>query len=99
MVYEGFVSPSTLNDDFNNTQFDVKRALRISQQEIKQLISDLGDPNRPLIIDGKKFEGSDKFSTAATLALNNKMESLQNQTTSIISVFSELYKLEKSLTP
>ena len=99
MAYEGFVPPSTLNDDFNNIKFDVKGALRISQQEIKTLIAELGDPTQALIIDGKKFEGSDKFSTAATLALNNKMESLQNQTTSIISVFSELYKLEKSLTP
>ena len=97
MVYQGVVSPAQLTVGFNNVHFDAKAALRASQNEIRELISELGDPDKDLIIDGKRYRGAEKFSAAATLALNNKMEQLSSSTTTILSVFSELYKMEKSL--
>ena len=97
MVYQGVVSPAQLTVGFNNVHFDAKAALRASQSQIGELITELGDSNKDLIIDGKRYKGADKFSAAATLALNNKMEQLSSSTTTILSVFSELYKMEKSL--
>lgn len=69
----------------------------MSQNQIGELITELGDPDKDLIIDGRRFKGADKFGAAATLALNNKMEQLSSSTTTIISVFSELYRLERQL--
>lgn len=97
MVYQGVISPVQVTEGLNNVHFDVKAAVRASQSEIRILIDELGDPNKDLIVDGKKYSGSEKFGAAASLALTNKMAQLQDTTTSIIGVFSELYKLEKSL--
>jgi hypothetical protein len=98
MVFNGNVPPVEVNNAVANSNYDVKRAMRISQSEIKTLINDMADPTKlDIIIDGKRYAKSDTITLS--LALNNKMEALQNQTSSIISVFSELYKLEKSITP
>lgn len=97
MVYQGVMSPVQVTERLNNVHYDVKKALRVSQDQIRELISDIGDPTKDLVIDGKRYSGADKFGPAATLALNNKMEQLSSSTTTILSVFTELYKLEKSL--
>lgn len=92
-----FVSPIQADDALTNVPVDVKGAVRLSQDEIKSYIRMLADPTAALIIDGVKFEGEDKFNAAATLLLTNKLEQLTNQSSSMISVLSELYKLEKSI--
>jgi len=97
MAYQGVVSPITVTERLNYVHFDVKTALKSSQTQINVLIDELGDPDKDLIIDGKAYKGADKFSAAATLAVTNKMDQLQNSTTTILSVFTELYKLEKSI--
>ena len=97
MAYQGVVSPAQLTERLNNVHYDVKTALRASQSQIGELISELGDPDKDLVIDGRRYKGAEKFSAAATLALNNKMEQLSSSTTTIISVFSELYRMEKQL--
>lgn len=97
MAYRGVVSPAQLTESFNNVHFDAKTALRASQSQIQELISELGDPDKDLVIDGRRYKGADKFNPAATLALNNKMEQLSSSTTTILSVFTELYRLEKQL--
>jgi len=97
MAYQGVVSPSSVTEELNYVHFDVKKALRASQDQIKQLISDFADPNKDLVIDGKRFSGANKFGPAASLALTNKMEQLSSSTTTILSVFTELYKMEKTL--
>jgi hypothetical protein len=97
MAYQGVISPVQVTEELNYIHFDVKAALRASQSDIRILIDELGDPTKDLIIDGKKYSGADKFGPAASLALTNKLSQLQDTTTSILGVFSELYKLEKSL--
>ena len=98
MTYQGITAPSSMASELNEEHFDVKKALRISQSDINALVDEMADPNKDLVIDGKRFKGADKTGTAAILALNNKMEQLQNQSSSIVSVFSTLFSLEKSLT-
>ena len=97
MAYQGVVSPSAVTERLNYIHFDVKTALKASQSQITELIDELGDPAKDLVIDGKRYKGADKFGAAATLAVTNKMDQLQNSTTTILSVFTELYKLEKSI--
>jgi hypothetical protein len=97
MVFNGNVSPTEVNSTLANVNFDVKHGLRANQKEINDILAELSDSTKDLVIDGQRFSGEDKFGTAATLVVNNKMEELQNSTTTIISVFSEMYKLEKSL--
>ena len=97
MAYRGVVPTVAVNEELNNANFDVKKALRISQAQINELVSEIADPNKDLVIDGNVFHGPDKTNAAATVALNNKLESLSNQSTSIIGVFQQLYQLEKTL--
>jgi len=96
MAYEGNIAPVQVAEQLNNVNFDVKRALRASQAEINAMISDIGDPNKKsIVINGQEI---DKTNTVQlTLAVNNRMDQLSTQSTTILSVFSELYKLEKSL--
>jgi archaellum component FlaF (FlaF/FlaG flagellin family) len=96
MAYQGNISPAQVNAQLNNVHYDVKMALRATQSEITQLISDLGDPDKTTItVDGRVIKKSD--TVTLQLAVSNKLEQLSNQSTTILSVFSELYKLEKSL--
>ena len=97
MAYQGVISPSELTAKLNYVHFDVKKALRDSQSQIKQILSDFADPNKDLIIDGMRFPASQKYGAAASLALTDKMAKLSDSTTTILSVFTELYKMEKSL--
>lgn len=96
MAYQGVVSSAQVTDRLNNVHFDVKAAVRIAQSDIRQLISDMADPAKTfLVVDGRKIYKSD--ATTLQIAVTNKLDELSNQTTTILSVFSELYKLEKSL--
>jgi hypothetical protein len=96
MTFSGNVPAIQVTESLNQIHYSPKTALRVSQQDIADLISDMADPNKTsIIIDGREIDKKDTITLS--LALNDKMERLQNQTTSIISVFSELYKLEKSL--
>ena len=97
MVYQPVVPAADVTNELNGGVFDVKKALRISQEDINKLVDEMADSTKDLIIDGRRFSGADKFGSAATLALNNKLEELQNQSTSIVSVFSTLFQLEKTL--
>jgi hypothetical protein len=98
MAYQGNVAPIQVMDSLNGTNLDVKRALKNTQSQINDIIAAFADPNRPLVIDGRKFTTeAEKNSQACILAVNNKMEQLQNQNTTIVSVFSELFRLEKSI--
>lgn len=98
MAYQGLFPTTEVTTEMNNEHFDVKRALRASQDDINTLVDELADPNKDLIIDGRRFSGADKVGPAATLALNNKLQELENQSSSIVSVFSTLFSMEKSLT-
>ena len=96
MAYQGNISAVEVSDQLVNARFDVKRALRVSQDGIAQLISDLGDNTKTsVVIDGRTISKSDTITLG--LAVSNKMEQLQNQTQSIVSIFSELFRLEKTL--
>ncbi len=96
MAYQGIPSPAAITDELNGARFDVKRAIRVSQAEISQIISDMGDETKTtIVIDGKEIKKSDTITLS--LAVQNKMDSLQNQTTTILSVFSQLFSMEKSL--
>jgi len=96
MAYQGNISPVQVAEQLNNVNYDVKRALRASQQEINTMISDLGNPNKSVItINGQPIDKKNTFQL--TIAVNDRMEQLSTQSTTILSVFSELYKLEKSL--
>jgi len=97
MAFTGNVPPVEVLSNLNGVNIDIKRGLRLSEQQIKDILSELADPNKDLIIDGQRFSGADKVGPAATLAVNNKLEQITNQTTTMISVFAELFKLEKSL--
>jgi len=97
MAYQGVVSPSEMTAKLNYVHFDIKRTLRDSQAQIRQLISDFADPTKDLVIDGIRFTPSQKYGAAAGMALTDKMSKLSDSTTTILSVFTELYKLEKSL--
>ena len=96
MAYQGVVSPVQVSEQLNNTHYDVKRALKASQAEINTMISDLGDPSKKNVtINGVPI--SKENTLQLTIAINDRMEQLSTQSTTILSVFSELYKLEKSL--
>jgi hypothetical protein len=96
MAFEGNISPVQITQGLNNVHYDVKRALRVTQADINSLISDMADPDKTsLTIDGRKINKSD--TVTLQLALSNKMNQLENQTTTILSVFTEMYKMEKSI--
>jgi hypothetical protein len=97
MATNSSVPASAVVQSLNLTTSDPKSAMRLSQNRIKELLNELGDPNKPLNIDGKLFYGTDKFSASTSLFLSNKMEELNNQTTSILSIFNELFRIEKSI--
>ena len=97
MAYQGVVSPSTITQQLNYNRFDVKRTMKEAQGQIRQLLSDFADPTKDLVIDGMRFTASQKYGAAASLALTDRMSKLSDTTTTILSVFTELYKLEKSL--
>ena len=97
MVNQGVVSVNEVTEGTNNNHVDVKRALKLSFKEIRDLISQFASPNKPLIIDGKEYWGDDKFSPAVLMALQDKMEQLQNRSTTILSIFDILLKLESKL--
>lgn len=92
-----FVSPIQADDALSNVPVDVKGAVRLTEAELKSYIRMMADPKASLIIDGVEFKGEEKFNAAAALLLSNKLEQLSNQSSSMISVLSELYKLEKSI--
>ena len=92
------VSANEVTSSLLSGRHDVKRALKISFSEIKNIIRDFGDPDRALVIDGKEFKGQDKLGPAATLALESKMEQLQSKSTSMLGIFDAMYKLERKLT-
>lgn len=97
MVYNGHVPPSFVTKIMADTGFDVKKIFRANQKEITGIIRDLGDATKTeLIIDGISIKKSDTF--RLQIAISNKLESLSNQSSTLISVFNELYKIEKSLT-
>jgi len=97
MAYEGNIAPVQVMDSLNSAQFDAKRALRLSQEEIRKIISDLGDPATDIIyIDGVPINKKTEL-VRLNLAVSNKMEQLSTMSTTIMSVFSELYKMEKAL--
>ena len=95
--YSGIVPPVEGTKAINASSNDAATAIRNSEAQIKELVRELSDPSLPLVIDGQEFWGDDKFKAAAQLALNNLLERLQNQSTSILSVLSELYRLEKTI--
>jgi hypothetical protein len=96
MAYEGNIAPVQVNEGLNNVHFDVKKALRITQSDINDLISEMADPNQSTItIDGRTINKTD--TVTLQLALSNKMNNLQNQTTTILSVFTQMYQMEKSV--
>jgi len=96
MVYGGAVAPAEITEQLNNVHFDVKAALKINQQEINDLISSMADPNQTSItVDGRTILKSD--TVTLQLAINNKMDELSNQTTTILSVFQQMFALEKSI--
>lgn len=96
MAFEGNISPVQITQGLNNVHYDVKKALRVTQADINSLISDMADPDKTsLTIDGRKINKSD--TVTLQLALSNKMTQLENQTTTILSVFTEMYKMEKSI--
>jgi hypothetical protein len=96
MVYQGVVPPNASIEGLNSIRFDIKRALRISQGEVSQLISDLSDQTKTkLIIDGRVIDKTDTLTLG--IAVNAKMERLQNQTSTMINVFTELFRIEKSI--
>jgi hypothetical protein len=96
MVYQGVMSPEQITNDIVNARYDVKRAIKASQSEIAQLISDLGDDTKTTVtIDGQIIDKSN--TVALSLAVNNKMDQLSTQTTTIISVFQQMFALEKTL--
>jgi hypothetical protein len=98
MVYEGNIAPIQVEGQLNSSFFDAKGALKNTQIQINDIIAAYADPNQVLVIDGQKFTTqAEKDSEAAILAVNNKMQQLQNQSTTIISVFSQLFQMEKSL--
>jgi len=96
MVYQGNIAPVQVSEELNNVHYDVKRALKASQDEINTMISDLGDPTKKtLTINGQQI---DKLNTTQlSLAVNNRMDQLSTQSTTILSVFSQLFQLEKTL--
>lgn len=96
MPYEGNIAPVQITQGLNNVHYDVKHALRVTQSDIDGLISDMADPAKTAItIDGRTISKSD--TVTLQLALSDKMNRLENQTTSILSVFTEMYKMEKSV--
>lgn len=96
MVYQSNVSPAQVTNQLNNVHYDVKKAIRVTQSEISQLISDMADSTKTfLLVDGRKIFKSD--GVTLQIAITNKMDNLQNQTTTILSVFQQMFALEKSL--
>jgi hypothetical protein len=96
MAYHGNISPVQVNQELNNVHYDVKKALRVTQSEVSQLISDMGDPDKTTItIDGREIKKSDTITLQ--IAVTNKMDQLSNQTTTILSVFQQMFAMEKSL--
>lgn len=97
MAFQGNIPVGKVTDALNSINFDAKRAVRETQAEVTKLISDLGDPNNDfIVIDGQSI--NKKTETARlTLAINNKMDNLTNQSTTVISLISEMFKLEKSI--
>ena len=97
MSNQNVVPVNQVTTELNSSRFGVKRAMRTSFNEIRELIGDFADPDKPLVVDGKVFKGADKYGPAATLALQNKMEQLQNKSTTILSIFDMLLNLERKL--
>ncbi|MFH1709848.1 MAG: hypothetical protein ABH860_02105 [bacterium] len=97
MAYQGVIAPSQLTERLNYVHFDIKRAMRDSQNQIKQLLADFADPDKDLIVDGVRFTPAQKYGAAASLAISDKMSKLSDTTTTMLSVFTELYKMEKAL--
>ena len=98
MAFNGLVSIGQINEELNGAQFDVKRSLRVNQEEINKIISDLGDNTTDFItIDGQTINKKTEL-TRLSLAVSNKMDQLQNTSSTIVSVFSQLFAMEKSLT-
>jgi len=99
MAYEGNIAPVQVLEQLNSVHYDVKRALKVSQEEINTMISDIGDPSKKIIIiNGQQMDKtSSTYTIQLSLAVNNRLEQLSTQSTTILSVFSELYKMEKSL--
>lgn len=97
MVNRAIVSTNQITEGINCNHYDVKRAIRFSFNEIQSMIADYADPDKPLIIDGQKFEGKEKYEAAATLTLQNKFEQLQNRSTTILGIFDALFKLQNKL--
>jgi hypothetical protein len=96
MVYQGVVPANASIEGLNNIRFDIKRALRLSQGEVSQLISDLSDETKTkLIIDGRVIDKKDTLTLG--IAVNTKLERLQNQTSTMINVFTEMFRIEKSI--
>ena len=96
MVYGGVVAPAQITEQVNNIHFDVKAAIKINQQEIKTLLDSMADPNQTFItVDGRKIDKSD--TVTLQLVMSNKMDELSNQTTTILSVFQQMFALEKSV--
>ena len=94
--YTGAVAPAQITEQLNNVHFDVKSALKINQSDINDLLDQMANPNtQSITIDGRVF--ADKNSVAAQIAINNKMSDLSNQTTTILSVFQQMFALEKSI--
>ena len=92
------VSVNEITRGVNSSHFDIKRAIKMSFSELKMLISDYADPDKALVIDGRQYKGADKNTAAATLALQNKYEQLQNRSSTMLSIFDALFKLQNKLT-
>ncbi len=96
MAFEGNIAPVQVTEGLNNVHYDVKRALRVTQADIDTIISDMADETKTTItIDGRTISKSD--TVTLQLAVSDKMNNLQNQTTTILSVFQQMYTMEKSL--
>lgn len=98
MVYQGIFPADQVNAEINSSGFDVKRAMRVTQGQITEMIAEMADPNVTVMtIDGHSFDKI-KDATALQLAVTDKLSRLEDQSTTIMAVFSELYKMEKTLT-
>ena len=97
MAYQGIVPTNQITEQLNDAHYDVKAALRITQNDINKLISDMADPTKTSItIDGRTILKSD--TVTLQIAVNNKLDNLQNQSTTILAVFQQLFKMEQSIT-
>ncbi len=96
MVYGGVVAPAQITEQLNNVHYDVKAAMKENQNEINDILDQMSDPNLTSItVDGRKISKTD--TVTLQLAISNKMDQLSNQTTTILSVFQQMFALEKSI--